>query len=199
MTLLVSADAVATRLRIPLPLSEPVRADIEDAITDAQADVQGYLGRSLEATLHTDRGLEPDTAWPLGDKRAWPQAAGHFNDRYRVVSWVANAQDPGLFDVTFAVGLDVGNDPDLAPIVRFITRSAMQALRASATFAEAARGVTSVSAGGQSLSYDHASTADGAAGSLPNIKTLSRWRRHNIGQSGGPLAPRWPYARGYGR
>ena len=54
-------------------------------------------------------GLWADDAWPLDDKRAWPQVSGRWDTRFKVVSYTPNVTDPALFDVTFLVGLDVAN------------------------------------------------------------------------------------------
>lgn len=193
MPLLVDPDEVARRLGLEVPLDAATLARVEDAISDAQADVQGFLGRPLVAETVTLTGLWADAMWPLTDKRAWPQAREYLDDRYRVVSSVVNAVDADRFDVTFLVGLDVAGDPDLEPIRRFIRAAAVEGLRRDATFTAAGRAVTSVSAGGQSVSYEGAA-GEGAAGGVPTLASLKRWKRRAIRQPAARPFDPWPYA-----
>lgn len=192
MTALVKPEVVGVRLNLPQPIPGKLRPRIVLAIEDAQNKVQAYLNRPLVATDRTLTGLTPDERYSLDDKRAWFQV--DFQDRYRVGSWVANANDPTLFDVTFRVGLDVASDPELAPILSFIGKDAAADLRADPAFTAAARAVSSVSAGGQSVSYENAPTGGEAVGAPPPLSSLKSWKRHAIYQAPAPRTPPWPYA-----
>lgn len=194
---LVTPDQLASRIGMVVPLPVPVELRLRDAIEDAEAKVQLYLNRtSLEAVEHTVVGLVPDERWVMDDPRAWPQAKSRFQDRFRVVSWVVNADDPTLFDVTFAVGLDVANDPELRPILSFIKQDAVASAAADPTFAGVARTVQSVSADGQSVTYatGGGGGAEGVAGGSLSLSSLKRWRRLSIYQAPGVRRSPWPYS-----
>lgn len=196
MTLLVTADDVATWLSIPLPLDIPVQSRIERQIRTSQNKVQTYLGRPLVATDRTLTGLWADERYPLEDPKAWPQARDTIEDRLRVVSYTAEPST-GTFAVTFKVGLDVANDPELEPIIDYVLVDAAASLRRDPLFTQVARVVSSVSAGGQSVSYEKAEAAAGQAGGALTIDSLKRWKRLAIYQRpSAPITP-WPYARGY--
>lgn len=197
MTLVTTAQ-VAARLGLSQPLPAPVEARIADAIEESEDKVLTYLGRtSLAATQETVAGLWPDDGFALTDVRAWPQVVGYFDDRYRVVSSVVADADAGTFDVTFSVGLDVANDPELRPIKTFIKADAAAGLGTDARFAALAgikRIVSSVSGDGQSVSYEKAATGAEAAGSGASLTSLKRWRRLSISQGHARVLVPWPYA-----
>lgn len=194
MTLLVDPRKVGGRLSLSLPLSAPVQARIEEAIEDAQAEVEGFLHRPLEAAERTIAGLWADPRFDPATKEAWPQAAALINDRYSVVSYVANPAEPDLWDVTFKVGLDVAGDAELKPILRYIGQAAAASVRADPTFTAVKRAKTSEAAGGQSASYESASGKAGQAGAALTLKALKKWRRYSIHQASTPPQEPWPYA-----
>lgn len=182
MTLLVPAAAVATKLGLdPQRLPPPVKARIEDAIMDAQTKVETHLGRPLVATETTITSLYPDVTYPLNDHRAWPQAKTFLDDRYRVADAVPVLAEPGTYNVTFKVGLDVANDPDLNIIRRFLLIDAAENLTADPLFTAVKRVPSSVSAGGQSVSYTTPKGAD--PGGAITLKSLNRWKRRPIARA----------------
>jgi hypothetical protein len=193
MDLLLTAAQLAPRLGLGIPLPPQVQLRIQDAILDAQGKVMGYLNRPLFPTEHTITGLAPFEAWPLEDHRAWPYGE-RFGDRYRVAGYTPNVEDPTRFDVTFRVGLDVANDPDLYPILAFIRQDAVANLIGDPLFSAVSRPVTSVSADGQSVSYAQgSSTADSAGGGM-TLGSLKKWRRMSIYQPVGVRTTSWPYS-----
>lgn len=194
---LVPAEDVATELGLPLPLDATVTARINMAVMDSQGKVEGYLNRSLEAWEDTITGLFAASGYPLTDIRAWPQAKGYYDDKYTVKSYVANAKEPSLYDVTFTVGLDVANDSQYTPILTFIRQDAKNTLHNDSLFTAVERKVQSVSADGQSVTYEHHRTFQKptASGVAQDVTSLRKWKRLAISQGGGKrrFAP-WPYA-----
>lgn len=192
----ISAESVAARLGLPVPLDPAVQARITEAIEDAEAKVVGELHRPIVAYEDTVPDLEPSytDTYGLGDWHVWPQVRDRYDDVYVVKGYVPAASgDPDLYDVTFTVGLDVANDPALAPIRQFIKQDAIGTLRADDTFKAVARQVTSVSAEGQSVSYATGAGAVDAAGGGLTLHSLRRWKRRAVYQRNArPLAP-WPY------
>ena len=196
---LVEVEAVAARLGLDATALTPAQLDqIEAAIEDSEARVEMYLARPLIARTEVVTGLYPSYGYDLSDYRAWPQVAERFDDRYDVVAVAPAADgDDGRFDVTFSVGIDVAGDPEFEPILRFIRQDATAGLRADPTLPGVARLVKTVSADGQSVTYDAPTGAD-AAGAAMTLAVLNRWRRRAAYQRRSvPLTP-WPYYSGYG-
>lgn len=185
----VEPAKIARRLGIDLETEPKLTERISDAILDAQADVLAYLRRDslfpVEKTLH---GLYPAHS-ELGEPAAWPQAKAVFDDTFTVSSYTADGQ--GTYTVVFDVGLDGRNEP---PIVRYVTAHAIESLRNDPLmFNTLPQKIRTVSAGNQSISYQEGSVAEGAAGSLPNIKTLAPYRRLAIYRRPTAPATLWPY------
>ena len=197
----VTAEQIARKFRMELPLTPEMQSYIEEHIEDAEGDVQGYLRRPLTARTETLEGLLPRPGGDLDDWKTWPQAVAQFDDHVTVDSYVVNAEDAEAFDVTFKVGLDVANDPELRPIKRWVIAAACEALRNAPEFAEAevARRVRTVSADGQSVTYDTPSQSGGSdgggrlPGAPPPIDTLSQWRRTSVYTRPRPPTRAWPY------
>jgi hypothetical protein len=192
-TLVVSPEALAARIRMPLPLDEDTREVIEDSIRDAQADVEAYLGQPVVPTEFVQQ-------------HCWPYPGGwmltvHDDAFFIGVVSVAAEYDTdgvtatGYFTVTYTAGLDAKNDPSLRPIRRFIMAAAANSedvtlLWRTATGSKGA--IKSVSAEGQSVSFDPAyplgapppsGRGSGAKpvearqpGELPTFGWLDRWR-----------------------
>ena len=179
-------EKIATRLGIEDPSPGQLER-IEDAIRDAQADVQGYLNRDLFAVEAVQAELWPALGIDPMHWKAWPDAAALYDDNLTVVSAVANPN--GTYNVTFKVGLDGPNDPR---VVRFVTASAVQAILNDANAGMGKRQVTSVSAEGQSISYSDGSVAEGAAGALPSLKSLDRLRRRAVFRAPRRAVSVWP-------
>lgn len=181
MPLVVKVDEVARRLGLPQPLEETDRWIIEQALTDAQADLEAYLGRSVTPATYTQTGM-----WPVNGQYDLPQ--------YPVISIVsttpevepATGMTTGTFTVTYIAGLDAENDPTLEPIRRFIRTHATYSPEVQALFRrlapEEARRVMSLGVEGQNVTYadtyqvDANATATGMPGALPTFKSCDRWR-----------------------
>ena len=167
-------------------LDETFRQDAADAIEDAQADVEAHIGRTIVPQVLTVENLLPDTAYPLTENAAWPQVTADDTYRVRSVEQVGAA-----YTVTFLLGLDGAAE---APILRYVRAAAVESLRNNPKVGDAMpKRIRSVSAEGQSLSFDNGSTADGASGSLPNIKMLDRYKMPRAFRRPTAPATLWPY------
>lgn len=193
MVNLVPASEVATKLGLALPLAPSVEERIDLAISESQDKVEAYLRRPLVATTRTVTGLWATPGVPLDSSEAWPAAIGILDDRFRVASTVVSVTEPGAFDVTFLVGLDVAGDPALKPIKTYIRGDAVADLIADPMFTAVHRVVKSVSAGGQSVTFEPAERAAGAVGARMTIESLKQWRRLSIGQPASHALSPWPY------
>ena len=183
--LVVDPAKIATKFG----LSDPTPAQLEtitDAIIDCQSDVIGYLNRDLFPVEATLAGIYPAPGWPLDHWKAWPDARV-YDDTIAVVSSVANPD--GTYDVTFKVGLDGPND---ARVARFVKAHAVQSLLNDANSGMGKRQITSISAEGQSVSYDKGSVAEGAAGSLPSLKSLNAIKRRAVYRANRTPVSVWP-------
>lgn len=154
-----------------------------DAILDAQADVEAYLGQPILRVPRTETGRYP---WADG----WNLAGG--GDGSVTVTSVTPETAPttgaltGYFTVTYLVGLDAAADPTLRPIVRYVTAHALNSpgfVRLWRTVTSAQGVVKSLSAEGQSVSFDTPTLGGGGGkpgsgepGSLPTLASLDRWR-----------------------
>lgn len=199
MALYVSIDAVLVELnQDPSTVTALQRAKVEQRIQGAQSKVLAHLGRDrFEAQTIVTPGLWFDTRYQPTDPDAWPDAP-MFNDTARYIAHMPNADDPDLYDVTWHVGLDLGTDSTLQPIKDWILFDAAESLVGDPLFPTAPARVTSISAGGQSISYDKRPGAPGVAaanGAPITLEDLNRWRRINIGGPSTPTPAPWPYAR----
>lgn len=182
MDLIVEPSVVLSRAG----LSDEFMDDARDAIEDAQADAEAHIGRSLVPQVVTVENLLPNSAYPLTDNAAWPQITA--DDTWKVQSVT---QVGATYTVTFLLGLDGANE---APITRFVRAAAVESLRNNPKVGDAMpKRINSVSAEGQSLSFDKGSTAEGAAGSQPNIKMLDRYKRPAAFRRPTAPATLWPY------
>ncbi|MFD9248386.1 hypothetical protein [Streptomyces bottropensis] len=191
--LLASPEQIADKLGVPLPLTAQQREDFRDAISDAQSDVVGYLGRPLIPQPRTLTDVQPVYGYDLYDPRAWP--VHDLDDVVTVVSY-KETQD-GAYDVQLLVGLNAAAEQ---PIVRYVIAHAVEGIRNNPaagpdTGSGEGRRVTSVSAEGQSISYDSAPAA-GQAGALPALDSLSGFRKLVVRPLPVVAASPWPYGRG---
>lgn len=187
LSLIVSPEDVATKLGVQLPITAAQRETLIDAILDAQGAVEAFLNRSLVPFTETLAGVYP-RGYDLDSWKSWPVA--QFNDKVQVLGHVSNGD--GSYDVTVKVGLDGRAE---LPIRRFVRVQAAESVRQDPATGMGTRTVSSVSADGQSVSYERDySTADGAAGSTPNISSLRRYKRHAVYRRPTRVDPRWPYA-----
>ncbi|MEU6632826.1 hypothetical protein ABZ905_31770 [Streptomyces parvus] len=185
--LIASAEQIADKLHIPLPITAAQRETFRDAIRDAQADVVGYLGRPLVPEPRELLAVTPLYGYDFNDPQAWP--IQHLDDVVTVVRYI-DATD-GTYDVELLVGLDGAAEE---PIARYVVAHAAEGIRNSPA-AGGERRVTSLSAEGQSVSYEAAPTA-GQAGSLPALDSLSGYRRLAYRPIAVTAATPWPYGRG---
>lgn len=191
--LVTSPEAVAKELGVPLPLTAEQRDDLLTAIRKAQADVVAYLGQPVIPQLITRTALTP--YWrgheDLNDPDSWPFEA---DDLVQVSAY--RDRGDGTYDVDFLVGFDgAANDP----VVRYVTTHAAESerLRPGGVGSQGRR-VSSVSAEGQSISYESEPTT-GQAGALPELSSLSRWKRRLFQPLNRPARPPWPYSSTRGR
>jgi hypothetical protein len=204
--LIVTAEDIARRLRLPLPLSDEDQATFDGAIQDAQADVVAYLGRELTPQVYTESGLLPYAeGWRL-----------HHDPLLSVQSVTAETypddatQPTGRYTVTYLAGIDAADDPELEPIRRFIFTHALYSPDVQQVFRtvapDRARRAFWVSVEGQQVRYDDvyatsgATPGSGAPGSLPTLKSLDRWRvagrrvpDHRPTPEGSLAMQPWPY------
>ncbi|MGC4950905.1 hypothetical protein ACLQ2N_32535 [Streptomyces sp. DT224] len=189
--LLASAEQIADKLKVPLPLSAQQRETFRDAITDAQSDVAGYLMQPLLPQPRTLAGVHPVYGWDLYDARAWP-----LHDVDDIVTVVSYSENPdGSYDVQLLTGLNAAREE---PIVRYVIAHAAESIRndpGTAGGDGAGRRVTSLSAEGQSVSYD-AAPLEGQAGALPTLASLAGYRKRVYRPIPVTPAAPWPYSRG---
>ncbi|WP_330335718.1 hypothetical protein OHS33_38720 (plasmid) [Streptomyces sp. NBC_00536] len=186
--LLVSPEQIAEEVGIPLPLTAAQREALRVDIGKAQADVSSYLGRPLIPRPHALRGVSPLYGYDLSDARAWP--APSYDDITTVLSYTPTAD--GHYDVRLLVGLHAAEEE---PIVRYVVAHATEMIRNKPGSGDGERRVTSVSAEGQSVSYDSAPVT-GQAGALPALDSLSGYRKLLYRPIVGAPAVAWPYGRG---
>ncbi|MFD0353017.1 hypothetical protein ACFVHW_04595 [Streptomyces sp. NPDC127110] len=186
--LLASPEQVADELGMPLPLSAAQREELRAVIAKAQADVSGYLGRPVIPRPEILRSVVPLFGYHLADPRAWP--APSYDDIATVLSYTPTTE--GRYDVRLLVGLHAAEEE---PIVRYVVAHAGELVRNKPGSASGERRVTSVSAEGQSISYD-AAPASGQAGSLPALDSLAGYRKRLYRPIVGAPAVAWPYGRG---
>ncbi|MEU3499246.1 hypothetical protein ABZ726_00210 [Streptomyces hundungensis] len=191
--LVASAESVADELGVTLPLNAAQRERYWRAISKAQADVLAYIGRPLIPTFARLTKVLPKYGHALDDPRAWPVQD---DDVLTVASYTAHVD--GTYDVEFLVGID-GTDEE--PIVRYVVTHAAESLRNAPTAeADGGRRISSLSAEGQSISYD-AAPIPGQAGAPPTLDSLSSYRRRVFRPARTVAATPWPYggARRYRR
>ncbi len=184
-TLLVQPEVVARKLGVRTALTADQRETIEDAILDATQTVEGYLQRPLTPRAQTVTGLYPRPGYALEDWRAW---SVEIDDDYAVATAVA--KDDGTYDVTFTVGLDAAQHPD---IVRYVRVHAVETVRLDDESGMGKRRVSSMSAEGQSMSWESGRAPSGDAGALPALESLKRHRRlPGAYQAKRPAPAPWP-------
>lgn len=175
--LVVSPEALATSMSIPLPIDDQTRDLLTQAIIDAQADVTAYLGRpALTPTSRTESGL-----YDWGDEWSFSELGD--DDLIRVTSVTPDAD--GSFTVTYLCGIDARTGVETEPIRRYIRAHAAnspEATRHWHSIVKPTGAIKSASTQGQSVSYDKATlggggtSGSGAPGSLPTLGSLDRWR-----------------------
>jgi hypothetical protein len=164
---------------------------LAEAIRDATADVEAYLGRPVMPVTRVETGR-----WPYGD--GWDLNPGDEPSTSIEVISAVPEEDPdyhtltGYFTVTYKVGLNVRDGgpgypvESLRPIRRYIKAHAKNSddvVRLWTTVTKAKGTIKNLSAEGQSVTFDkpnlgNASTKAGdlTPGSLPTMKSLDFWR-----------------------
>jgi hypothetical protein len=171
---------------VPLPLTPAQREDFRDKIGKAQSEVAAYLKRPLVPTPKTLRDVSPMPFYELTDPRAWPMPP--VDDVMKVVSYEQNAE--GLYTVRLLIGLDAAVEK---PIVDYVTAHAAARIRnGPGGEKNGGRRVTSVSAEGQSISYETSPVA-GQAGALPTLDSLGDYRKRLYRPIAVAPATPWPY------
>ncbi|MFE2723904.1 hypothetical protein [Kitasatospora sp. NPDC059327] len=185
--LVTSPEAVADHAGIPLPLTEAQRDGLRTAIEDAQADVEAYLSRPLVPRLAMLNSVRPAPGMDLGSWQAWAHCGP--DDDFTVDGWTARPD--GTYDVRLRVGLDGAAE---RPIRRYVTAHAAETIRNTPASGSGASGrrVSSLSAEGQSISYEAAPSA-GQPGALPVLVTLDGYRQPPVYVRPRPAAAPWPY------
>jgi hypothetical protein len=190
--LVVSPEELATRLGLPLPISAADRTALADSILDAQTDVVSYLGRPILPALITERRSWP---WPLG---GWKLSQSPVIEVITEIEVFDDVDQPtGYWDVTYRAGLDARSDESLRPIRRLVLALAAQSDNSVRLWTESGHGaaatddaglgprrIKSVSAEGQSVSYEFGRPGDagqtpGAAGAIGGPirwASIDQWR-----------------------
>lgn len=200
-TLVVSPETIANKASMSLPLSAEQRDTITEAILDAQADVEGYLGRPIVPITYVETGRYPaPDGWDLVE---------HGDDPVLLVLAAIPETDPetsqptGYYTITYTAGLDAKHDEVLRPIRRYVAAHALNSPEVTRLWTSTGgRGeVRSISAEGQSISFGPASlggggsAGSGAPGALPTLASLDRWRlagrRVHVAKT---RARTWPYS-----
>jgi hypothetical protein len=190
----LDAHEIARRMGLTAP-DERTLSRLDDALMDAEADVVGYLGRPIRPQTYVQ-----EHCFPYHDGWRLPQ-----RPLIEVVSAVAetsiDGSTTGLFTVTYRAGLDFENNPDLAPIRRYVVAAVrndpsllvyltqaglITPLVKSRSVGTEGQSVTTTYSdvetqfGGQSASMGRRSSAVPMAtdspGALPSRNTLDTWR-----------------------
>lgn len=204
MTLVVQVEEIARRLGLEQPLEEGDRWIIEQAIGDAQSDLEAYLGRPVSKGTYTQEHLfrycngYELTYFPVHE------VISETPEEYD------GGQPTGRYTVVYVAGLDGKADPELEPIRRFIKMHAMYSPMVQAMFRrlapEAARRAQSLSVEGQSVTYadtyatDAQASALGLPGGLPAMKSCARWKIAGrlVHQAPTRVDAPWPFDDPYG-
>lgn len=198
--LVVSPEHLAVRAGIPLPLTGDQRDLLVDALLDAQADVEAYLGQPPVPTLYRQSGVY------AYDGEEWGLSVHGDAAVHRIVTVTPELVDgvpSGYYTITYTAGLDARSDPALRPVRRYVVAHALNApdvLRLWQTLTGARGEIRSVSAEGQSISWGPAThggggdPGSGRPGALPTLSSLDYWRVAGRRVHQAPTRARvWPY------
>lgn len=184
-TLVVSPEALAVSIQLPLPLTDSQREILTQAIKDAQSDVQGYLHRDALTPIEVvEKGL-----WAVGDE--WNLTTN--DEVIRIVSTEAEYDVDmtalGTFTVTYLAGIDARTGAVYEPIRRYVRAHAANSpdvTRLWRVVANPTKTIKSSSTEGQSVSYDvptlggGGAAGSGAPGALPVLSSLDRWKLRRV-------------------
>lgn len=199
-TLLVTADQVAARVGLTTPLDPSTATQVEEAILDVQATVEGYLGVALFPVTYTENlypsgypmsyapgtaGYPPFLYDPYYESEGWPVSHLPMLSLISATAVLDGSGAPtGYYTVVYTAGLD---GVAVQPIVQFVKAwSAAHpfTVRAAKALGVETRLLKSVSAEGQSATYEDAAGSSrdsgghafNAGASLPPLSALDEWR-----------------------
>lgn len=210
--LIVSPETLAVRLGLPLPLDDAIRTTLGDAIAGAQDDAEAYLGRAIIPRVITEQH-----PWPVSERDLFEQPVREVLGEAEVTD--TSGWPTGYWAVTYRGGLDARTDAQLGPIRRAVTEAAASsdagfalwstAGAGAATDGTGARSVHTVTAEGQSVTWDVTRPGRGPGGSPPpsdavggpvRWSSIGRWRLKGRRVYSAPAAPVTPFGGlgGYG-
>lgn len=175
--LIVSPEALAVSMRIPLPIDDDSREILTSAILAAQSDVVAYLGRPILPQQYVEKGV-----WPNGDE--WALCIPDNDPLVKVISAVPE-DDYGTYTVTYIAGIDAKTGAEYEPIRRYVLAHAAnlpESLRLWRFIVKPKGAIKSSSTEGQSVSYETPTLGGGGAagsgspGALPTLSSLDKWR-----------------------
>ncbi|ROR42955.1 hypothetical protein [Kitasatospora cineracea] len=187
MELIVTAEEVARRLGLPVPLADEVRQRVETAVEDAQETLVAHLGRPLLPVQYTESGIRASTSgWILSHAPV-----------ITVISAVPDATSlptPSFgtptYTVTYIAGIDASTDPETAPLRLWVRATACHhPLLADAPLRQ--RRIASASVEGQSVTYDTAAEPPVLL-APPDLATTDRWRLRGRRVYQDPVRPNPP-------
>lgn len=187
LTPVVAPEQIAKRLGVKNP-DQDLLDMCQEAIDDAIAEVEGYLGRPITPAQQTAYHLMP---WPWG----WDLRS---DQQVRAIISVTPETAPdgtatGMFTVVYQVGIDYLNDVECRPIRRYVVAAAgnnydllMYAQRELKLRGPVSSVSTSTEGQSKNVQYAHlgympptsrsASQGMDYPGQLPKLTTLDRWR-----------------------
>jgi hypothetical protein len=185
--LVIPVERIATHLGLTEPLDAATTEVIATAIYNAQAEVEGYLGRPITPTVFVQTGcIAYSDGWHLSESKVISiDSVVPENDP-------VNGQPTGTYTVTYTAGIDA-SQPIYLPIRRYVESTALRDGEISRIWQEIqgkkAQRVRSVSVEGQSISYEYltpggveslassrAGSGPGLTAGAPTLKSLDRWR-----------------------
>lgn len=177
----------------PGDATDAQEAKLRRRIKSSAGKVLLFLNRDSFVTVQeTVPNVWRDERYAFNDPRAWPWLCQHFTDRVRYKSHVVNADDADTYDVTFDVGLSL-TDPEASAIVDYIVADVLETIPFDRAFPDHEQRVTSVSGGGQSISFEKRPTTSDAAGGNLTLASLGRFKRYTVGVSHTTARAPWPY------
>jgi hypothetical protein len=195
----VDVDYVARRMGINLAdISADQRFLIQEAIAEAQGEVEAYLNQPVVPRLYTETERLPYAdGWRLT-----------YGPVVQIVSAVPEVYEDdsltGYFTVTYYAGLNAASDEAYRPIRtevvdRIFEDPSVQQVWRSVTPADQARRIRSASVEGQSATYDWLTPGGAVEGSRAlgaqedpqkrMERRVGRWRRRSVFQRRGEPYP----------
>lgn len=200
--LVIDVDYLARRLGLDSPVDSATADILREAILDAQADVEGYLNRPIVPQVRTLEHQHPYVitggGW-LGGWIEYDALSTRWRQDHDVLSVLSVTPEvrpddgfpTGLLTISYLAGLDARNDPELRPILRYVTAAARNdpaVLDVWSAVTKPRGQLTSVSTDGQTASFSSpwhgqgTTPGSGAPGALPLISSLFPWKRQPVYQ-----------------